>query len=304
MDRQGQGNDPNPLRRRYGDRGKEVQQLKPVNQTILKSILVTALTLMSVHSLPAQSKSPSINFEEAGITENLGAQIPLNIQLTRSDGVTVNTRDLFSDGKPVVLVMAYYSCPMLCNLVVESVAKVVNDSKWMPGDKYRIVTISFDPKDTTSSARAFCKKHTSSITKQTLDSTDWQFLIGSAADVKSIGNTIGFRYKYIPENQDFAHGAGIMILTPDGKVSRYLYGVDYNQRDFKLAILEASDRKLVSTIDKVTLYCFSYDSHTRGYAIVARNIMKIGGLITICALGLIIFGLNIKTKDRRKNHAK
>jgi protein SCO1/2 len=249
---------------------------------------------------PAPSVLPA-DVREAGISENIGGQIPLDATFTDSSGSKISMTELFSDGRPVVLVMAYYNCPMLCNLVLTGVADAVKSTPGNVGERYRIVTVSIDPSDTPESARKFSSRYVGAVGNKVKEN-GWRFLVGSESEVKRVGDAVGFRYKYLPKTKEFAHGAAIMILTPEGKVSRYLYGIDYKPKDFKLAILEASNRRLVSTTDKVVMFCYAYDPNARGYALVAMNIMKLGGIVTVIVLGLAIVWLNFTTKNRRKNH--
>ncbi len=248
----------------------------------------------TTNALPAE-------LTDSGITEKLGSQFPLDGVLTDSTGATVSSKALFSDGKPVVLVLAYYNCPMLCNLVLTGVADAVSRNPSIAGERYRIITLSIDPSDTPESAAAFSKKYLADVDGK-VTQNGWQFLVGSQQTVKRIADSVGYGYKYLPDSGEFAHGAGIIVLTPEGKVSRYLYGIEFKPRDFKLAILEASHRKLVTTTEKVVMYCFKYDPNSKGYALVAVNIMKLGGLVTIIVLGGAIVWLNIKHKDQKNHH--
>ncbi|NBV82574.1 SCO family protein [bacterium] len=251
-------------------------------------------------NIPSGNQLPA-DVASAGISENIGAQVPLNVILTDSEGNKVISKDWFKDGRPVVLVMAYYSCPMLCNMVLTGVADAVKTMPGNVGEKYRIITVSIDPSDTPESARKFSSKYIGAVGNK-VKNNGWEFLVGSESEVKRIGDAVGFRYKYIPRNKEYAHGAGIMVLTPDGKLSRCLYGIEYKPRDFKLAILEASDRRLVSTTERIMMFCYAYDSHSQGYALVAVNIMKLGGIVTVIVLGGAIIWLNFKYKDRKKYH--
>lgn len=264
------------------------------------ALILLAVVLWVTPLFAADTTLPE-EVKNAGISEKLGGQVPLDVVLTDSSGVTVSTKTLFDGDHPVVLVMAYYNCPMLCNLVLSGVASAVSNNSLVAGDRYRLITISIDPADTPDTATAYKKRYTEMAGRQ-LQADGWDFLIGDEASVRKIGNAVGFGYQYVEETKEYAHGAAIMILTPEGKISRYLYGIEFKPRDFKLALLEASDRKFVSTTEKVVMYCFAYDPHSRGYALVAVNIMKLGGLITVIVLGGFIIWPNLKHKDRGNNH--
>lgn len=238
-------------------------------------------------------------FESVGVSENLGAKIPDDIQLVDASGNRVSGKSIFSSGKPTVLVMAYYTCPMLCSLVVTGVVDAANAIPFWVGDRYNIVVVSFDPSDTTSNAQRFSESYFKQV-KRLRAPEGLRFLVGDEKQVRRLANTVGFGYKYNEKTGEYAHNAAIFFIAPDGTVSRYLYGVEFKPKDFRLGILEASDRKQVSTTEKFLLYCYGYDSHARGYGLVATNVMKLGGIVTIVVLGLSLVWLNFKYKDRKK----
>ncbi len=256
--------------------------------------------MMSTQFLCAAEPLPAA-FKGVGVSENIGGQVPLDITLTESNGSVLQTKAFFQGQEPVVLVLAYYSCPMLCNMVVSGVSDAMSKLPFNAGDRYRVVVVSFDPSDTPSKAETFSHKYKELVGGHAVGN-GFRFFVGSQAETRRLADSVGFHYNYNPKTKEYAHGASIFFLTPEGKISRYLYGIEFRPADFKLAVLEASDRKQVSTTEKLLLFCYGYDSHARGYGLVAVNIMKIGGLVTILVLGLALFGLNRKYKDRSKRH--
>ncbi|NBV41705.1 SCO family protein [bacterium] len=233
-----------------------------------------------------------------GIKEHLGAMIPTDAVLTDSEGQTVSTSELVNGKQPIVLVFAYYTCPMLCNLVLTGVQDAVGKTALVPGERYRIITISIDPKDTTENAKGFKEKYTGPL-KNKIKNDGWRFFVGPDAEVRKVADAVGFNYAYNPRSKEYAHAAGIIVLTPEGKISRYLYGIEFKPTQFKLAVLEASDRKIISVFEGVLLFCYNYDAHARGYALVASNVMKVGGFVTVVALAGLLVWLNLRYKDRK-----
>lgn len=232
------------------------------------------------------------------IVEHLGANVDLNLQFIGENGYPVPLRSFFSDKKPVILNLVYYTCPMLCNLVLNGQTQVLRDIPWTPGDQFDVVTISIDPADTFNIAAKKRQMYLESYGKQV---HGWHFLTDYNGNVKKLAEQVGFHYKYDEQQQQYAHAAAIMFLTPDGKVSRYLYGIHFKTRDVRLALTEASEGKLGVTIDRFLLLCFHYDAEARSYVPFARNFMKAGGVLMILFFGLILYRLwrsEVKASDR------
>lgn len=221
------------------------------------------------------------------VTEHMGERIPLDIEFTNDEGKKVKLAEYFHQGKPVVIVLAYYNCPMLCTLVLNGVADAAKQNKWMPGKEYQIVTISIDTTETAELAGLKRKRYLDYLAKPDADA-GWRFHVGEQSQITRLANALGFKYFYDAERKEFAHPAVVFILGEDGKMSRYLYGIQFNERDFRLALLEASEGKVGNTIDRLLLYCFHYDPSAKGYVVMAMNVMKLGGLATMLILGLFL----------------
>jgi protein SCO1/2 len=236
--------------------------------------------------------------EQADVTEHLGDQLPLDLRFTDSTGHPVVLRQLFDGVHPVLLVLAYYECPQLCSLVLDGAVAAMRQLDtwgWKLGPRYRVVTISFDATERIDQA---ARKQASVVGALGTSLEAWPFLVGNDANVRALTDHLGFKFLRDPRTGNIAHAAVVFVLTPDGKISRYLYGTDYAPRDLKLALLEASDGKTGSFGDKILLRCFHYDPASRRYGLFISRFMKIGGLV-ILALALVL-GRGLWRHERRR----
>lgn len=236
--------------------------------------------------------------EQIGVDEKLGDTIPLDIEFVTSDGVTVMLGDLIEEGKPVLLNPLYYECPVLCNLVVESVFKVVDELIWSPGEDYTIISFSIDPEEDYKIAKTNKDLYVDKLNKPNAGK-GWHFLTSDQESIKALTDAIGFRYTYDERTGEYLHLASIMMLSPEGVVTRYLYGASFREFDLRNALYEAADGTIGSTLDQILLYCFTYDPSSQSYVPVAMNIMKLGGLATLIFLGIFlgVFWRREKNKD-------
>jgi len=232
------------------------------------------------------------------VEEHLGGYIPMDLKFTNDRGTEVTLGDYFHDERPVIIVMAYFRCPMLCNLVLNGVSGGVHELGWKPGEKYQILTVSFDPTETIELAAAKKKNY---LADAGLDQavSGWDFLVGEENQSKALAEALGFKYYWDETNQQFAHPAVIFLASGEGKITRYLYGLEYKGKDLKLALLEASKGQIGNTVDRLILYCFHYDPDAGGYVVFAGNVMRLGGAVSLVILGLFI-GI-LWSRDRRRN---
>jgi protein SCO1/2 len=216
-----------------------------------------------------------------GIDQKMGAQVPVDLPFIDESGRTVTLSQYL--GKPVILALVYYQCPSLCNMVLNGVLRSVKSIAMTAGEQYEIVAVSFDPRETWEMAAA---KKVSYVRGYNRDGADhgWHFLTGPEASSKLLADAVGFRYAYDAVNNQFAHGSAIMLLTPEGRVTRYFYGIDYPARDVRLGIVEASDRRIGSAVDAVMLYCYHYDPSNGRYGMVIMNVLRVAGFATVAAL--------------------
>ena len=228
--------------------------------------------------------------QKIDVLEHLGEKIPLDLEFVDSSGDTVKLASFFRQGKPVLLTLAYYKCPMLCGLVLNGLSQGVSELAFTPGKDFQMVTVSINPEETAGLA-AGKKKNILAAIKKPVPESGWAFLTGAASQSERLADAVGFKYYYDEKRQEYAHPAVSFILTEDGTISRYLYGISYPESDLRLALLEASEGKIGTTLDRVVLYCYYYDPDAGGYVLFAGNLMRIGGVITVLIIGTTLLVL-------------
>ena len=248
---------------------------------------------------PGRKEPLPKELEGVGITEKLGARIPKDLQFTDSEGRQVRIGSLLEGDKPTLLTMNYSDCPMLCNLQLNALVEGLSAMQWRLGDQYRVITVSLDPKEAVERAAATKERYLNQY-GENADPSGWRFLTGTEHNVRAIADAVGFGYRYSDERQEYLHQAAVMVLSPTGAVSRYLYGLAYSPQTVRLSMVEASEGKQVSTLDAIVLYCFYYDPNSRSYTPVVRNIMKVGGAVTVVLLGLFV-GAGWTANRRRRS---
>jgi protein SCO1/2 len=202
-------------------------------------------------------------------------------------GADVALGDLL-DGKPIILTPVYYKCPMLCNMTMDGQVRCLTELTLNAGEDYTALTVSFNPRETHELAAA-AKRTAMKRYGRPGAERGWRFLTGDEAEVRRLMDTVGFRYQFDPVTGEYAHGAGLIVLTPQGKVSRYLYGVDFPQRDLRLALVEASGGNIGTTNDQVLLLCYHYDPTTGRYGLAIMNVLRLAGVATVLGLAGAIF---------------
>lgn len=222
-------------------------------------------------------------FQDLDVVENLNETIPLERAFVTSDGQRVSLRSLLREGKPVVLTLVYYRCPSLCNLVLSGMVSALRASGLALGNDYRAVTVSIDPTETPELAEERKRGHLQALGVPTT-TADWAFLTGKEEDIRALAEAVGFKYAYDAQLKQYAHAAVSFVLTPEGKLSRYLYGVQYPPRDVRLAVVEAAGGRVGTSFDRVLLTCYQYDPATRRYGFAIKAFLRIGGFMVFAAL--------------------
>lgn len=222
-----------------------------------------------------------------GIDQNLNAQVPPDLTFRDETGRTVQLGEYFHQ-KPVVLALVYYECPMLCDMVLNGLTHSMEQITLNLGKDFDVVTVSFNPHETWQLAAAKKGNYIEKYQRQGAVQ-GWHFLTGDEANIKKLADTAGFHYKYDPITKQYAHASGIMVLTPEGKISKYFYGIEYKPKDLRLGLVEASQDKIGTFADQVLLFCFHYDPSTGKYGLVIANVTRILGSATVLALAGMIF---------------
>jgi protein SCO1/2 len=239
--------------------------------------------------------------EGVGIDQRLDAQIPLDLKFNDEDGRPVTLADYFGK-RPVVLALVYYSCPMLCNQVLNGLTGSMDTLSFDIGREFEVVTVSFDPRETPELAREKKKTYIKWY-KRDGAAGGWHFLTGAKHEIEKLTEAVGFRYRYDPATNQFAHGSGIMIATPQGRLARYFYGIEYAPRDLKLGLIDASENRIGSAVDKVLLFCYHYDPAAGKYGPVVMNMIRLGGGVTLIGFAVLAWWMRRRSTSRRRLQA-
>ena len=235
---------------------------------------------------------------EVGVDQRLGEQVPLDTSFVDESGRTVQLREYFG-GRPVVLALVYYECPMLCTQVLNGLVGSLEALTFTAGLEFDVVVVSFDPGETPALAAA---KKATYLRRYGRPGAEGglHFLTGRAESIDALTAAVGFRYAYDPAIDQYAHPAAISVLTADGRVSRYLFGIEFAPRDLRLALVEATDRQIGSVIDQALLFCYHYDPETGTYGLAIMNVIRLAGLLTVgLAAAFIVGSLRRERRQRR-----
>ena len=235
-----------------------------------------------------QGQKPQL-LRDVGIDQKLGGAVPLDLQFRDESGREVHLRDYFGR-KPVILALVYYECPMLCNQVLNGLVGSLQALSFNVGKEFEVVTVSFDARELPPLAAAKKKTYIDRDRRQGA-AEGWHFLTGEQASIDRLTEAVGFRYAYDADSNQFAHASAIMVITPEGKLSHYFYGIEYAPKDLRLALVEASANRIGSSVDQLLLFCYHYDPTTGKYGPVIMNFIRLLGVITVVALVALILVL-------------
>ncbi|GAC1625230.1 MAG: SCO family protein [Candidatus Acidiferrum sp.] len=271
-------------------------------------LLLFAVCAVTAQTVPggvgtAASQMPQV-LRNVGFEPELNAQMPLDLAFRDEAGKTVNLRDYFGR-KPVVLAFVYYTCPMLCDQVQQGIVGSLRMISFNPGRDYEVVFVSFDPSETSYMAAAR-KKIIVSHFRRPETEAGWHFLTGTKESIETATAAANFRYSFDRKSGTFAHASGVLLLTPDGRISRYFYGVEYPGRDMRLGLVDASAGKIGSPIDHVLLFCFHYDPTAATYSASILKLIRLGGVLTILGLvaGFVIFRRRDLAQQQPNSHPR
>jgi len=248
--------------------------------TLVMTLLMSATLGTSVYATEVPQELTDI-----GIKEHLGGKVSIgDLHFKDDEGKDVTLSKYTSRGRPIILAMVYYECPNLCNMLLNGLTDSLKSLDWTPGDQFDIVAVSINPRETPDLA---AKKKAAYIKEYGRPQTasGWHFLTGEESQIKRLASEVGFGYRYDKQEQQYAHAAVIDVLTPEGKVSRYLYGIEFAQRDLRLALTEASSGKIGNVVDRFLLFCYHYDPQTRKYSPIVSRIMQTGAGGTVLIFG-------------------
>jgi protein SCO1/2 len=240
-----------------------------------------------VMSPPANTRPPRL--QNVGIEQHLNAQVPPDLAFLDESGKAVKLGDYFGR-KPLILNLVYYNCTMLCGEALAGLSSAMRLVKFDVGNEFDVITVSFDPHDTPQMAAVKKADYVKRYGRPNAAS-GWHFLTGSPQSIDALTRTVGFQYQYDEKSNQFAHATAIMLLTPQGRISRYFYGVDFPPKDLRMGLVEASKGKIGNVVDAVLLYCYHYDPQTGKYGAMVANILKLAGGATILLLGGLFFTL-------------
>lgn len=270
----------------------------------LSAALVVAWVLASAQALaargPLRGPLPAAAMN-VGIDEHLGQSVPADLTFRDENGQPVRLGDYLHRGRPIVLVLAYYRCPMLCDLVLRGLASAFAQIGWTPGKQADLLTVSIDPRDTPAAA-LLKQGHVLQALGHPEAKSGWPFLVGEAESSRALAEAMGFRYVYDPTSHQYAHAAGAVVLTPEGRFARYVYGVQFRPFDLRLALTEAGQGKVGGVVERVLLTCFRYDPSARRYGIYVVGLLKGGGLLVLLTVGICLGVLWRREMTLRREH--
>jgi protein SCO1/2 len=262
-----------------------IETMRSPKNTILCVCALALAALPCAAQQPASSQPPPLR--GVGIAQQMNQQVPANLIFRDETGKAVRLGDYFGK-QPIVLSLVYFNCPFMCTDVLNGELRALQGISLDLGKDFEAVTVSFDPKDGPAEAALKNRVYTGMYGGRA-SSGGWHFLTGDQNSIQALTNAVGFRYAYDQPSQQFAHATSIMILTPEGRVARYFYGVQYPPRDLRLGLVEASEGKIGSPTDAALLFCYHYDPLTGKYGLVVSNVIRIGGALTILALGIFLW---------------
>lgn len=249
-------------------------------------------------TLPNSSNQTPKQIEGVGIDQKLGAKIDLNLVFKNELGESVKLGSFYQSHKPVIISLVYFNCPSLCNFHLNGMTEVLKSVDWNPGDKFEVLAISFDSKETPEMAKNKKKTYMEIYNRPNAEK-GWHFLTADQATLDQLTNSVGFKYKWNEKENEWSHASAAIVTTSEGIISRYLGGIQFDPKDIKLALNEAANGKIGSLIDKVILFCFHYDPQANKYALYAFNLVRLGGalIVLLMVLWLLPFWLRIKKNE-------
>jgi protein SCO1 len=277
----------------------KLQRSKDGRRIILRALAIVLFLSPFAFSFRASAQPAGVRppvLKDVGIDQLLNNQVPLDLEFRDENGRTVRLAEYFKD-KPVVLSLVYYGCPRLCTQVLTGLLGALKGLPMTPGKEFVNLSVSFDPRETPELAAAKKAEYLGRYGRPGAED-GWHFLTGDEASIRALTRAVGFRYVWDPVTKQYAHAGGIMILTPQGKVSRYFYGIEYAPRDLRFGVIDASAGKVGSLADQIILYCYMYDPERGTYGLVLMRMLRIFASFTLAILLALFLYLRRKEKQR------
>jgi protein SCO1 len=270
-----------------------------IRPLIFLFILFFLYTGTALPGLSQINKLPD-ELSDVGITEKTGSYIPGDVVLTNELGEQVQLSEYLNKGRPFILNLVYYECPSMCNFIMNSLTDVMKELRWVAGKEFEVLTVSMAYNETWELARDNKIAYTGFLNREGADE-GWHFLVGEKDEVKRLTDSVGFYYKWDEKTREYLHASALIFLDPEGKVSRYLYGIKYDELDIRNALYDAANGRIGTTAERVLLYCYTFDPDSGTYVPYAVNIMKIGGALTLLGLGLFLGIFWIRERKKSRN---
>lgn len=243
---------------------------------------------------------------EVGVDGEIGTKLPLHLAFADSEGTRRTLSSAFEDGRPLILNLAYYRCASLCNYQFKGMVSVFNELSWTLGDEFRVVTVSIDPKEDHIVAARMQRHCLDAYNKEIANHEAWSFLTGDSGSIKQLADAVGFGFRYLPNDDEYAHASALIICTPDGRVSQYLHGIQYDSETVELCLTEAAAGSVGSGMDRlvkqVVLYCFRFDASRGKYTPAVMNIMRVAGVLT--GLFLLVLGVAFWLREKARKQVR
>jgi len=262
----------------------DMKTLSPIYSSACVALMVTLIGAFAHSQAPVGSP-----FDSVDVDERLGEMLPLQATFSDHEGATVTLGSFFDGERPVLITLNYYGCPMLCGLQLNALIDTLQRLDWTPGENFRIVTLSFDPDEGTELAAAKRRNYLDVLGRG--PDVDWTFLTGDEANIRLLTDALGYGYVYVESSGEYAHPAVLMFGSPDGMIARYIYGLTYEVRDVRFALLESAEGRVGSTVDRLILGCFVFDPDSGSYVADAYALMRLGGGATVVFVLLLLGGL-------------
>lgn len=249
----------------------------------------------STEAEPLQATERPKEIEGVGIKEQLGKQLDLSLPFKNEEGQDVTLSTFINGSKPIIISPVYYNCPGLCNFHLNGLTEGLQGMDWNPGQKFEILAVSFDSKETPDLAKNK-KANYMKVYNRPGTEAGWHFLTGSEDTIKKLTQSLGFEFKWNEKANEWSHASAAIVISPDGKISRYLPGIVFEPKNIKLALTEAGEGKVGTIVDSLVLYCFQYNPHKSGYTLAAFKLMKVAGLITVIVLAFWLLPVWIRSR--------